>query len=107
MKKYSKFCKLSLIIFFVVLLVLTHPVFAGEKKATIEFDRSMVCCLMNHDTIAEKLEKVDGINTVHFSLNKRRVLAYYDPSKIKVESIIDRLSEITKVDRKYIAATAK
>lgn len=81
-----------------------QPGFAEEKKVALEFDRSMICCLVNHDVISEKLEKVDGINTVLFSLKKRRVLAYYDPLKIKVESIVDRLSKITKVDRKYIAA---
>ena len=80
------------------------PCFAEEKRVALEFDKNFICCIVNHDFIAERLEKIDGINAVHFSLKKRRILAYYDPLKIKVESIVDRLSEITQVDRKFIAA---
>ena len=86
---------------------LVQPAFAEEKKVTLEFDKNFICCIVNHDIIAEKLEKIDGINTVHFSLKKRRVLAYYDPSIIKVASIVDKLSKITKVDSKFIAAEVK
>ena len=94
--------------FMVTLLMFgARPVLALEKRVNLEFDKNFICCIVNHATIAEKLEAIDGINTAHFISRKRKVIVYYEPLKIKIESIVEGLSKITKVDRKFIAAEAQ
>jgi hypothetical protein len=91
-------------IFIIAVLSVPLNAFAQEKRLEMVFDKSFICCLANHSIIAEKLEEVDGISTAHFILKKRKVLVYYDPSKIKIPSIVERLSKITLIDKKYIVA---
>lgn len=73
-----------------------------EKKIVIEFDRSSICCIMNHDLLGEKLEEVEGINTAHFNMGDRKIYLYYETEKITVTKIIGKVSRITKVEEKHI-----
>lgn len=94
------------VLFLILTAVLFSPTdsYAAEKRVALEFDKSTICCLMNHSTIAKKLEEVDGINTALFNMNKRKVLVYYNPSKIAVPAIVEKLAKITLVEKENIAA---
>ena len=78
-------------------------VYAGEKRIIVEFDKSSICCIMNHDLLGKKLEEVNGINIAHFNMGDRKIFLYYQTEKITVQEIIKTVSRITKVEEKNIA----
>lgn len=78
------------------------PAVANEIRLVIDFDKGGICCIMNQDAIAGKLEEVDGINVASFNLTKRRIIIYYESEKLTVQAIVDSISEITTVDKKLI-----
>ena len=75
---------------------------AATKTVLLAFDRNQLCCLMNHLKLEEMLTDTDGITKAIFHEQDREVTVVYDDSTIKIAGIIDRLVEITKVDKEII-----
>ncbi len=75
---------------------------AEEKKLLISFDKNNICCIMNAEPLTRQLEKLKGVSTARFNMEKRKILLYFDPLKIEVQAIVDMVSKITAVDKKFI-----
>lgn len=87
---------------FLILSVFASHAQAKEKRLTINFDKNNICCIMNAPILVSKLEKLEGINTVRYNEDARKILVYFDPSKIAVQAIVDKVSKITDVEKQFI-----
>lgn len=105
----SKRLKIDFLALAVILLLVTITgiAHAAAKTVLLAFDRSQLCCLMNHMTLEEKLTAIDGISKAIFHERKREVTVVYDDSKLTIPAIIDRLADITKVDKEIIFVPAE
>lgn len=96
----SLILKISLIFW---ILCISAPIAkAEEKKLLISFDKNNICCIMNAEPLTRQLEKLKGVSTARFNMEKRKILLYFDPLKIDVQTIVDMVSKITAVDKKFI-----
>ncbi len=57
---------------------------------------------MNAEPLTRQLEKLKGVSTARFNMEKRKILLYFDPMKIKVQTIVEMVSKITAVDKKFL-----
>ena len=96
----SLILKISLI--FWILWISALMAEAEEKKLLISFDKNNICCIMNAEPLTRQLEKLKGVSAVRFNMEKRKILLYFDPLKIEVQAIVDMVSKITAVDKKFI-----
>lgn len=87
---------------FLILSVFASHAQAEEKRLTINFDKNNICCIMNVPILVSELEKLEGINTVRYNEDARKILVYFNPVKIDVQAIVDKVSKITNVDKRFI-----
>jgi copper chaperone CopZ len=84
---------------------------ANEKenniKVLIGFDRNLICCLMNHDTLEEKLEAIEGIDKAEFNERRREVLVTYNEKVIGIDAIVEITRKITDVDKEVMLPPVK
>ncbi len=92
--------KISLL--FLMLSVFPLYVQAEEKRLTINFDKNNICCIMNAPILVTELEKVDGINIARYKEDARKIMIYFEPLKIAIRTIVDKVSKITAVDKQFI-----
>jgi copper chaperone CopZ len=100
MRLNSLILKISLI--FWILWISPFVAEAEEKKLLISFDKNNICCIMNAEPLTRQLEKLKGVSTARFNMEKRKILVYFDPLEIEVQTIVDKVSKITAVDKKFI-----
>ena len=96
-QRIFKVCLLLLILF-----VFASQVQAEEKRLTINFDKNNICCIMNASILVGELEKLEGISNARYNENSRKILVYFNPLKIDVQAIVNKVSKITAVNKQFI-----
>ena len=92
--------KISLL--FLMFFVVASHAQADEKRLTINFDKNNICCIMGKDMIASELKKSEGVNSARFKANERKISLYFEPLKIKMKTIVEKVSEITQIEKQFI-----
>ena len=92
--------KISLL--FLMFFVVASHAQADEKRLTINFDKNNICCIMNKDMIASELKKLKGVNSARFKANEREISLYFEPLKIKMKTIVEKVSEVTQIQKQFI-----
>lgn len=73
-----------------------------EKRLALNFDKNSICCIMNSDELASKLQKTEGINSARYNKEDRVIILYFNPDKTDKKKIVNKISEITMVPKEFI-----